>query len=59
MRVKGKTPSRQDLASFFSAVHPIRPLGDASKLDPHDLDVSTRPATARAASLDDVTVHPR
>lgn len=56
MRSMGQAPSRQDLASFFSAVHPIKPL-DVSTVDTRDLDISTRPTLNRAP--EDVTVRPR
>jgi hypothetical protein len=43
MRSMGKVPSRVDLASFFSAVHHVKPLPETKGVDLHDLDVSTRP----------------
>ena len=65
MRSKGKKPSRQDLASYFSAVHHVRPLPDgvSPAVDPHDLDISTRPDPLSghqpsSADVADITVHP-
>lgn len=65
MRSMGKQPSRQDLASYFSAVHHVRPLPDgaAPAVDLHDLDVSTRPQPPSglpqsSADVADITVHP-
>lgn len=60
MRSRGKEPSRLDLASFFSAVHTVRPLPDPKHADPHDLDVSTRPDLyGKRQTVDDITVRPR
>lgn len=59
MRSNGKVPSRVDLASFFSAVHHVKPLPDEVKaVDLHDLDVSTRPDLF-SQSRDDVTIRPK
>lgn len=60
MRSRGKVPSRMDLASFFSAVHAVKPLPDGKLPDQHDLDVSTRPDLfGKKQTVDDVTVRPR
>ena len=67
MRSKGKVPSRVDLASFFnqksfSAVHAVKPLSEnpVKGVDPHDLDVSTRPdAFRKTQSREDITSRPR
>lgn len=60
MRSMGKVPSRVDLASFFSAVHHVKPLPETKGVDLHDLDVSTRPDLfGNRQTQDDVTVRPK
>lgn len=60
MRSVGKTPSRQDLAGFFKAVHQLRPLPTAGPVDPLEMELSTRlPSIVAPVPLEDITVHPR